>query len=143
MALSSISTAAVTRLETRMLFLDQAALLHQLFVELFVLLYPFCVFAPGREGRLECAVADVTFVFRCLCDFTQETDMPVDGVLRHIGRPEDAPKHVVGDVRAKGLFDGWNPGPILVGNTLGIKDRERLHAFCLPVAYAFRRVVDR
>src|SRR5688572_25959680 len=143
MALSSISTAAVTRLRTRMLFLDQAALLHQLFVEFFVLLYPFRILAPGGEGRLECAVADVTFVFRRLCDFTQKTDMPLDGVLRHIGRPEDAPKQAVGDVRAEGLFDGRNPGPILVGNTLWIKDRERLHAFCLPVAYAFRRVVHR
>src|SRR5688572_10701572 len=143
MPLSSSSTAAVARLRPRMLFLDQASLLHQPLVELFILLYPLRVLTAGGEGRLEGALADVIFVFRRVGHLTQKAYVPIRRFLRHARRPEDATEHIVRNVRAYRFLNRWNPAPVFVGNTLRIEYGERSHAFCLPVADAFGGVVDR
>src|SRR5688572_18822823 len=102
---SAISTTAVTRSPARILLLGEAALLHQLLVQLLVLRHPLRVLVAGRERRLERALAEVRLELRRVADLLQEADVPVDRRLRHVGRAEDAAQHVVGDVGADRLLD--------------------------------------
>src|ERR687896_503512 len=124
MPLSSISSAAVTRSRARMLLLDQAAFLHELLVELFVLLYPFHILAAGGEGRLQGAFVQVILKLFGIENFAQKANIPIHGVFGHLRRSENSPQHIVGDVRAQGFFDRWNSGPVLVRDTLRVEDRE-------------------
>src|SRR3990170_3809370 len=98
---SSISSPAVTRSATRILLLDQTALLHQLLVEPLVRLHPLRVLGAGREGGLERSLADVAFVLRGVRDLAEKADVPLHSLLGHVGWAENAPQHVVGDIGAK------------------------------------------
>src|SRR4029453_16260335 len=109
---NNISTEAVTTSAARMLFLEQPAFVHQVAGELFILLHPFDVLRATGERRVERAVFVVFFQLRSFVDFFEETDVPLDRILGHVGRAEDAAQHQIMDVDAQGLLAGRNRLPI-------------------------------
>src|ERR1043166_1100806 len=139
---SPMSTSAVATSAARILLLEQPPLRHQVAVELFVGLHPLHVLVTRREGRLERAVVHVLLPLRRLRDLLEEAHVPVDGVLRHVGRPEDAAQHEVVDVHAEGFLDGGDLLPLRHRDALGVEHRQRPHALGLPVAGALDRIVD-
>src|SRR3989304_452857 len=82
------------------LLLDEAALFHQLLVQLLGALHPRHVLGARRERGPEGALVEVVLEVLGVVDLLQEADVPVDGLLRHVGGAEDAAEHVVLDVEA-------------------------------------------
>src|SRR4029434_3598475 len=90
---NNISTEAVTISAARMLFFAPPAFVHQVAVELFILLHPFDVLGAGSERRLERAVFEVFFELRCVVDLFEEAGVPLNRVLAHIRRGGDTAQH--------------------------------------------------
>src|SRR5713101_68056 len=94
----SIRRDAVAMSAARIQLLEQAALGHQLLVQVLVLLQPLGVLGAGGEGGLQRPVLEVLLEFGRLVDLAEEVHVEVDRFLRHVGRAEDAPQHLVVDV---------------------------------------------
>src|SRR5262245_51844503 len=139
---NNISTEAVTTSAARMLFLEQPAFVHQVAVELFILLHPFDVLRAGGERRLERTVFKVFFELRRLVDLFEKADVPINRVRGHIRRAEDASQHQVMDIDSQGLFSRWNPFPALDWDASGIEHGQRADPICFPVARALNRIID-
>src|SRR5262245_24833089 len=132
---------AVARSTVRMLLLQQPALGHQLLVKQLVVLDPLDVLGARREGRLEGAVLRVLLPLRRLGDLLEEADVPVDRVLRHARRAEDAPEHQIAHVDAERLLDRGDVLPVTHGDARGVEDGQRAHLARFPMAHALDGVV--
>jgi hypothetical protein len=73
--------------------------------------------APVRN-----AVRQVFLEVRCVIDFLQEFDVPLQGVFRHFRRAEDAAQHEVVDIDAKRLFDRRDILPIANRNARRVEN---------------------
>src|SRR5437773_10903225 len=78
---NSISTTAVARSARRILFLEQAALRHQIAMQRIRFLHPLDVLGPGGEGRLQRALLEVVLELRGVVHLLEEADVPVHGLL--------------------------------------------------------------
>src|SRR6266478_7173804 len=140
---SAVSSEAVTMSAVRIRSLrQQAALRHETFVELLVLLHPPGVLLSAGEGGLERAVLEVLLELGRVVHLAEEGHVPVDGFLRHSRRAEDAAQHLVLDVGAERLLHGGDVLPGRVGNAAGVEHGQRAHPLRLPVADALDGVVD-
>src|SRR5713101_4985650 len=104
----AISTSAVVRSAARMpdLFLEQAALGHELLVDLVFLLHPGGELGARHPGGLERPVGHIGLELGSIHDLLQHALVPGYGLFRHVRRPEDPAQHQVGDVGAEGFLDG-------------------------------------
>src|SRR5207244_10937555 len=94
---SSINTDAVTRSAARILFFaQQTALCHQLAVQFFVFLHPLDVLGASSELRLERSFFQIFLEIGSVIDLFEKAGIPLNGVLWHVGRPQDAAQHAIG-----------------------------------------------
>src|SRR4029450_8926554 len=128
------STDAVTMSATRMLFFEQAALRHQVLMELVVLLDPLRVLGAGGPRGLERALLEVLLPVGRVDHLLQEGLVPLHRVLGHVGRAEDPAEHQVLDVGAEGLLHGGDVLPAVDGDARAVEHREGPHPARLPVA---------
>src|SRR6266446_831300 len=139
---SKVSSDAVMMSAVRIRLLgEQAALRHQVLVQLFVLLHPLGVLGAGGEGRLERSVLQVLPELGRLVDLLEEARVPLHRVFRHVRGSEDAAQHLVFDVHPERLLHRRNLLPGRIGDPIGVEYRERADALGLPVADALDRVV--
>src|SRR6266478_39547 len=139
---SKVSSDAVMMSAVRIRLLgEQAALRHQVLVQLFVLLHPLGVLGAGGEGRLERSVFQVLLELGRLVDLLEEARVPLHRVLRHVRGSEDAAQHLLFDVHPERLLHRRNLLPGRMGDPIGVEYRKRADAIGLPVADAFDRVV--
>src|SRR5918996_2510924 len=80
---------------------DEAALGHQLLVELFGPLEPLHELGPRQPGLLERPLLEEVLELGRGDDLLEHALVPLHRVLRHAGRPEDPAQHVVADVGAE------------------------------------------
>src|SRR2546430_1715578 len=93
---SSINTDAVTKSAARILFFaQQIALCHQLAVQFFVLLHPLDVLGASSELRLEGAFFQIFLEIGSVINLFEKAGIPLNGVLRHVGRSKDAAEHEI------------------------------------------------
>src|SRR5262245_22404364 len=100
----SARMTAVMRSAVRMLVLQQPSLGHQLPVELLVLLAPLHVLGTTRERRLQGSRLHVVLEVRGVVHLLEEGDVPLHGLLGHVGRSEETPEHEVVEIDAQGLL---------------------------------------
>src|SRR6185312_14611071 len=112
----AIRISAVVRSAVRMkalrLLLEEPALGHEIAVEHLGLPEPLDELGPRLPRRLQCALAQVVLELGRVVDLLQHALVPLEGVLGHVGRPEDAAQHEVGDVGPEGLLHGRDVLPL-------------------------------
>src|SRR5262249_3215623 len=102
----AISTSAVVRSAARMasLLLEQAALGHEVVVDLVFLLHPRRELGISHPGGLERTLGHVGLELGSIHDLLQHPLVPGDCLFRHVRRPQDPAQHDVGDVGAEGVL---------------------------------------
>ena len=62
--------------------------------------------APVAKAGLSAPVFEIFFKIRRIVNFFKEGYVPLDSILGHIGRAENAAQHQIMDVNAETLLDG-------------------------------------
>src|SRR5438132_12637155 len=139
----SIRKDAVAMSAARIRLLEQAALRHQVLVQLLVLLHPLGVLGASDEGGLQRPFLQVLLEVRRFVHLLQQIHVPLDGLLRHSRRTEDPAQHLVVDVGPQRFLDGGDVLPGRVGDAGSVEHRQGPDALRLPVAHALDRIVHR
>src|SRR5207244_4837132 len=83
------------------------------------------------------ALAQVILELRRVVDLLEEGDVPVHGVLGHVGGAEDAAEHQVLDVDPQCLLHGRDVLPVGVGDTRAVDRKStRLNSSHQIISYA-------
>src|SRR5437867_12412252 len=122
---SSINTDAVTKSAARILFAQQTALCHQLAVQFFVLLHPLDVLGASSGLRLERAFFQIFLEIGSVINLFEKAGIPLNGVLRHVGRSKDAAEHEIVNVCSQRFFNGRNFFPVSHWNPSRIENGKR------------------
>src|SRR5713101_4489267 len=138
----SIRKDAVAMSAARIRLLEQAALRHQLFVQLLVLLHPLGVLGAAGEGGFQRPLLHVLLEVAGLVHLLEHAHVPLDRLLRHSRRTEDPAQHQVVDVGPERLLHGRDFLPERVGDAGGVEHRQGPDAPGPPVAHALDGVVD-
>src|SRR6476646_12075168 len=139
---NSSKIAAVMKSAVRISLVEQSALGHQIFMELFVGLDPLDVLIAARKRGLQRAFGKIFLELCRIVNFFQKIDVPLHGIFRYSGRAEDAAQHEIVDVGAERFLDRRYPFPILIGNSRGVENCQRSHAARLPVTHTFGGIID-
>src|SRR2546429_650290 len=95
-----------------------------------------------RPQHLQHRLLQVVLEVRSVVDLLEKADIPVHGLLGHVGRAEEAPEHEVVKVNTQGFFDRRDLLPLRLGDPGGVEDGQRADTTGLPVAHALDGVVD-
>src|SRR5713101_4640042 len=118
-------TDAVRMSARRILFLEQAALDHEVLVQLLVFLDPFDEFGARGIRGFQRPFVHVPLPLGRVGYFLEEGLVPLHGFLGHVGSSEDAAEHEIVDVGAQGLLHRGDVLPFGHRNPGRIEHRQR------------------